>query len=52
MMRASFRTRIFLATSGATVLALVVVNALRGSPWGLFTISATIPFQPMTAPSC
>jgi carbon starvation protein len=25
------------------VLALVVVNALRGSPWGLFAISATIP---------
>jgi carbon starvation protein len=25
------------------VLALVVVNALRDSPWGLFTISATIP---------
>jgi carbon starvation protein len=25
------------------VLALVVVNALRGSPWGLFTIAATIP---------
>jgi len=24
------------------VLALVVVNALRGSPWGLFTIAATI----------
>ena len=32
MMRASFRTRIFLATSGATVLALVVAGAL-------FTIS-------------
>ena len=25
------------------VLGLVVVNALRDSPWGLFTISATIP---------
>jgi len=25
------------------VLALVVVNALRGSPWGTFTIAATIP---------
>jgi carbon starvation protein len=25
------------------VLALVVVNALRDSPWGLFAISATIP---------
>ena len=25
------------------VLALVVTNALRDSPWGLFTISATIP---------
>jgi carbon starvation protein len=25
------------------VLALVVVNALRDSPWGLFTLSATIP---------
>ena len=25
------------------VLALVVVNALRGSPWGLFTIACTIP---------
>ncbi|HET9192798.1 MAG TPA: carbon starvation CstA family protein [Vicinamibacterales bacterium] len=25
------------------VLGLVVVNALRGSPWGLFTISCTIP---------
>jgi carbon starvation protein len=25
------------------VLALVVVNALRGSPWGLFTITSTIP---------
>ena len=25
------------------VLALVVVNALRDSPWGLFTIVATIP---------
>jgi carbon starvation protein len=25
------------------VLALVVVNALRGSPWGLFTIASTIP---------
>lgn len=25
------------------VLALVVVNALRDSPWGLFTIAATIP---------
>ncbi|MFN8645804.1 MAG: carbon starvation CstA family protein [Gemmatimonadales bacterium] len=25
------------------VLALVVVNALRDSPWGLFTISCTIP---------
>jgi carbon starvation protein len=25
------------------VLALVVVNALRDSPWGLFTITATIP---------
>ena len=25
------------------VLALVIVNALRDSPWGLFTIAATIP---------
>src|ERR687898_233591 len=25
------------------VLALVVTNALRDSPWGLFTLSATIP---------
>jgi carbon starvation protein len=25
------------------VLTLVVVNALRGSPWGLFTIACTIP---------
>ncbi len=25
------------------VVALVVVNALRGSPWGTFTIAATIP---------
>src|SRR5512147_1363476 len=25
------------------VLALVIVNALRGSPWGLFTIACTIP---------
>jgi carbon starvation protein len=25
------------------VLALVVVNALRGSPWGVFTIACTIP---------
>jgi carbon starvation protein len=25
------------------VLALIVVNALRDSPWGLFTIAATIP---------
>src|SRR5690606_6622369 len=25
------------------VLALVVTNALRDSPWGLFTIAATIP---------
>jgi carbon starvation protein len=25
------------------VLVLVVVNALRGSPWGLFTIACTIP---------
>src|SRR5437588_10633598 len=25
------------------VLALVVVNALRGSPWGTFTIAATMP---------
>jgi carbon starvation protein len=25
------------------VLALVVVNALKGSPWGVFTIAATIP---------
>jgi carbon starvation protein len=25
------------------VVALVVVNALKGSPWGLFTIAATIP---------
>ncbi len=25
------------------VLALVVVNALRGSPWGFFTIACTIP---------
>ena len=25
------------------VLALVVVNALRDSPWGLFTIAATVP---------
>ena len=25
------------------VLALVVVNALRDSPWGLFTVAATIP---------
>ena len=25
------------------VLALVVVNALRDSPWGLFTLSSTIP---------
>jgi carbon starvation protein len=25
------------------VLALIVVNALRGSPWGLFTIACTIP---------
>ena len=25
------------------VIALVVVNALRGSPWGLFTIACTIP---------
>ena len=27
------------------VLALVVVNALRGSPWGLFTIATTIPLR-------
>jgi len=25
------------------VLALIVVNALRASPWGLFTIACTIP---------
>jgi carbon starvation protein len=25
------------------VLALIVVNALKGSPWGLFTIACTIP---------
>ena len=25
------------------VVALVVVNALKGSPWGMFTIAATIP---------
>src|SRR5207248_9680292 len=25
------------------VVALVVVNALKGSPWGTFTITATIP---------
>src|SRR2546428_12504329 len=25
------------------VLALIVVNALRDSPWGLFTIACTIP---------
>src|SRR5213078_502278 len=25
------------------VVALVVVNALRGSPWGTFTIAATMP---------
>ena len=25
------------------VLALVVVNALKGSPWGMFTIAATMP---------
>lgn len=25
------------------VLALVVVNALRGSPWGAFTVAATLP---------
>jgi len=25
------------------VLALIVVNALKGSPWGVFTIAATIP---------
>jgi carbon starvation protein len=25
------------------VMALVVVNALKGSPWGVFTIAATIP---------
>ena len=28
------------------VLALVVVNALRDSPWGLFTIACTIPDRP------
>ncbi len=25
------------------VLALIVVRALAGSPWGLFTVAATIP---------
>ena len=25
------------------VIALVVVNALKGSPWGTFTIAATMP---------
>src|SRR5690606_3975362 len=29
------------------VLALVVVNALRDSPWGLFTIACTIPIAVM-----
>ncbi len=29
------------------VLALVVVNALRGSPWGLFTIASTVPIALM-----
>src|SRR5215217_8253925 len=38
-MVAMFATMIILLA----VLALVVVNALRDSPWGLFTIAATIP---------
>ena len=33
------------------VLALVVVNALRGSPWGLFTIASTIPTVSGTRPA-
>ena len=32
------------------VLALVVVNALRDSPWGLFTLSCTIPRTPGMRP--
>ena len=32
------------------VLALVVVNALRDSPWGLFAISATIPIALFMGP--
>lgn len=31
------------------VIALVVVNALKGSPWGLFTIAATIPIAILMA---
>ena len=27
------------------VVALVIVNALKGSPWGAFTIAATIPLR-------
>src|SRR5437764_687451 len=29
------------------VLALIVVNALRASPWGLFTLACTVPIAPL-----
>ncbi len=34
------------------VLSLVVVKALTGSPWGLFTIAATIPIALIMASTC
>jgi carbon starvation protein len=34
---------LFIMTILLAVLALIVVNALKASPWGLFTIAATIP---------
>ncbi len=34
---------LFIITIVIAVVALVVVNALKSSPWGLFTIAATIP---------
>jgi len=40
---AALITVLLIMTIMLAVMALVVVNALKGSPWGTFTIAATIP---------
>ena len=39
-----------LALLAAAILALVVVNALGESPWGVFSIAMTIPIASRTPP--